>query len=256
MRPSLSILIAALNGRPWKRLVDTLEDQAEQYGTDVEILVAADNGEKPSGAKRQHLMDVAKGYYIAFVDDDDLLADDYISSLMTEIEWMPDVVTFDLKQVSPWGEKFWSYCTGLDDPDDDRLFRRMSANHLCAWRANVARMVSWCPHLGNGDDQLWYKPLKLAFPEPTERHINKVLYTYVYNPRTTRNQTDRAIEDAKAYWGDGLQCFLPRKTEPGAPKEVLIQHGHGTVRILRTNTNEYVEFDENKHQFIGKVTRA
>ena len=58
----------------------------------VEILVSADNGELSIGRKRNKLIDKARGQYIAFIDDDDDISDNYIALIMKALEKSPDCV--------------------------------------------------------------------------------------------------------------------------------------------------------------------
>jgi glycosyltransferase involved in cell wall biosynthesis len=89
----LSILICSLEKRA-AQLASLLEDLEEQrYGNyEVEILPFIDNGETNTGAKRNRLLELAKGDYICFVDDDDSVEYNYLSLILNAIETNPDVV--------------------------------------------------------------------------------------------------------------------------------------------------------------------
>ena len=41
-----------------------------------------DNKKRSVGEKRQDLLNLAKGQYLVFIDDDDRISDDYISSII------------------------------------------------------------------------------------------------------------------------------------------------------------------------------
>lgn len=77
----LSILIGTINGREEKlqRLMDVLSPQIVD---DVEILINKDNKEISIGAKRRKLLEDAKGEYIVFIDDDDLVSSDYVEQIL------------------------------------------------------------------------------------------------------------------------------------------------------------------------------
>ena len=61
----------------------------------MEVLESSDNGDMLLGDKRNLLLDQATGDYVAFVDDDDMVADTYIEDILTAIdEQRPDCVTF------------------------------------------------------------------------------------------------------------------------------------------------------------------
>ena len=79
MNKKLSILICSLASRADKlqRLMNVLQPQINDS---VELLVKTDNGEMPIGKKRNLLLEEASGAYIAFVDDDDLVSEDYVKN--------------------------------------------------------------------------------------------------------------------------------------------------------------------------------
>ena len=59
----------------------------------VEILVLSDNRQATTGAKRQKLLEMAKGEYITFIDDDDAVSDHYIEKIIFGIkQTYPDVI--------------------------------------------------------------------------------------------------------------------------------------------------------------------
>jgi glycosyltransferase involved in cell wall biosynthesis len=69
--------------------------QAERH-TEVEILCLIDNKSMTIGEKRQALLDSARGKWIGFMDDDDGISDDYITTLSETINANPaDVISFD-----------------------------------------------------------------------------------------------------------------------------------------------------------------
>lgn len=169
---------------------------------DVEFHVELDNGEAPSGTKRQRLLDRASGTYVAFVDDDDEVTPSYVRDLVERCHDV-DVVTFRLDFYSEERRKE-SWRLGLHR--DDRRRGLMAANHLCAWRADLARRVSWSP-IGYADDQAWYGPLHASGLVRWEAHVPRVLYRYLFSRSTTENQRPSRIAAARSYFGDGLRCY-------------------------------------------------
>ena len=70
----LSILTPTIRGRENQLsiLLEKIESQITKCGTNqIEHLVLLDNRMRSIGAKRQALVDIARGDFIAFVDDDD-----------------------------------------------------------------------------------------------------------------------------------------------------------------------------------------
>jgi len=204
-KKTLSILMPALNSRDWRQLAEKISGQIEKFGANAEILVLPDSGESTSGQKRQKLLSMANGEYICSVDDDDDVSDNYVSQIIKGCRSLPDVITFPLQMFFN-GQKTEKWQFGL--MPDDRASGKMTANHLCAWRADLAREVAWCPDLGYGDDQLWYGPLLASGKAKREHRISgKPLYYYLYNDSVTKNQTNTRKEFSKEYFGSGLKCY-------------------------------------------------
>lgn len=246
----LSLLMPALSSRDWHVMQAQLEQQARQH-TDVEVLVELDDGGLPSGWKRHKLMQRARGTYVAFVDDDDRVTDDYVAVLRELTRNSAcDVATFALLFTwkNPPGSRrhnptlarteLWQF--GLYA--DDRAQGRMSANHLCAWRRDLAARVAWCPELGNADDQLWYQPLLRSGLASTEARTEQALYHYLFDAATTHNQRQGRVLRSRKYVGDGLRCFwygseivieigdAPYVAEPD--KYALVRDSANTTRLL------------------------
>ena len=98
----LSILICSLRERE-KSLNKLLEVIEPQRTSEVEIILDTDNGEVTTGFKRNRLLNAAFGEYISFIDDDDLVSNDYIVKILKAIETSPDccgmegLITFQKK---------------------------------------------------------------------------------------------------------------------------------------------------------------
>ena len=205
MKPTLSILILVLehrNWRPLQRHLGLLRSKLKNPEA-VEVLIESDNGTLASGIKRQRLVNRAKGKYYCFVDDDDWVADDYLEQILKGCRSHADVVTFALETFGNKIKEFWRF--GLYK--DHRQFGLMAANHLCAWKSPLARQVGWCPYLGYGDDQMWYKPLMASGLVTTCFYINEPLYHYRLNLNTSANQSRLKVQMARQYVGKGLKCF-------------------------------------------------
>lgn len=91
----LSVLIPTLERRRtlFSRVHGQLTAQAAAAGLaeDVEILHLRDNGERPTGWKRNRLLERAQGEFVAFVDDDDTVSDDYLPRICDGIRSHPGI---------------------------------------------------------------------------------------------------------------------------------------------------------------------
>jgi hypothetical protein len=94
MKPLLSILIPTVPERMGQAsaLIATLIWQNEK-GL-AEILYFGDDRTRTIGAKRNGLLGLARGKYVAFCDDDDSVSGDYISAITAAAEKDASVISF------------------------------------------------------------------------------------------------------------------------------------------------------------------
>jgi hypothetical protein len=99
--PLLSILIPTIPSRRqlFERLLAKLRGQvaSSSVGGEVEILALLDNHEHTVGAKRNRLVDQARGSFVAFVDDDDDVSDRYVPLICTALREHPDIDCVGIK---------------------------------------------------------------------------------------------------------------------------------------------------------------
>jgi len=180
-----SILIPTLSSRTNQclSLVDRLLDQIEQgnYIGLVEVVTLYDSGEKSIGTKRNELIQMAKGKYIAFVDDDDDITANYIDLIMEGIAH--DVDCCSLRGVITWnGEqpevfehsiKYDAYKTNATGfPRYERY-----PNHLNAIKKEIANDFKY-PEINHGEDTDWATQVYQSGRIKTEHYIDSVLYHY------------------------------------------------------------------------------
>lgn len=191
----LSILVPSVSERRntfLPKCLDMLYGQLESLPIEqqktVEVLFLIDSKERMLGSKRNNLIDIAQGEYISFVDDDDRIEPDYISSLLTGIESNPDVITF-LASVSLNGEpaKICHYSNKYaKDYNTNDTYHRLP-NHICCVKKEIALKVPFL-NIKNGEDSAYSKQLKANLR--TQHEINRILYHYDYNEKTTVAQED------------------------------------------------------------------
>lgn len=180
---SLSILICSLEEREGtflERLISVLNPQVEKK--EVEIIILSDNGEIPIGTKRNKALRSAKGEYVCFVDDDDLVSENYVDSILRKIPEGRDVIVFDaLISFNGSGHKIVKYGKEFDYCEKDEAYYR-HPNHLMVHkRSNIKEFFL---DIRTGEDDEWAKRRLSSIK--TESRINEILYFYDYRTDTKK----------------------------------------------------------------------
>lgn len=97
-RPILSICIPTVNGREksFNNLIGEIDRQLEEINAKkmVEVIVKKDNKEISVGEKRDWLYKQCKGKYAVQIDDDDMIAKNYIASVLDAAKKDCDCITY------------------------------------------------------------------------------------------------------------------------------------------------------------------
>lgn len=177
MGKKLSILICSLASRADKlqRLMNVLQPQINEA---VELLIKTDNGEIPIGKKRNLLLEEATGTYIAFVDDDDLVSEDYVKKILEAIESNPDccgiqgIITFQGQ-----GARMFIHSLKYKEWFEQNNIYYRCPNHLNPVKREIALQVKF-PETNFGEDKDYSTRLFPLLKE--ERFISGVVYHYLY----------------------------------------------------------------------------
>ena len=200
--PILSILTPAVPSR-LDQLATLCDEIARQIGDQpVEHLVLLDNKKRTVGEKRDALLRMAHGQYVAFVDDDDDISRDYVARILSAAESRPDVITFqqhatvnetdaiiEFKLGSPnepfvGRMPFQKVLGKWQDTTDSAPIIKRNAWHICAWSRRLA-IMSHFPASNYGED--WsFAALLCALPNLREVHIPEVLHFYNHSTATTQ----------------------------------------------------------------------
>lgn len=166
-----SILVCAIPRRLAGRTVPLLEKLcAQAAGQPVEVLCLFDNKQRTTGAKRQALLELARGEYVAFIDDDDDVTDDYVAQILAAIARQPgvDAVVFPM-DIDTDGQYHQTREHGI------RIALPM---HTQVWRRALARQGTF-PDVTMMEDDYWTNQVRpLA---RTEVRIPKILYFYQWS---------------------------------------------------------------------------
>jgi methyltransferase family protein/glycosyl transferase family 2 len=191
--PLLTICIPSLAARAplLARLLACLGRQPR--AGEVEILVAVDDGQVTTGAKRNQLVAAARGAYVCHVDDDDLVAPDYLACILEAIGAHPGVdavyVRGQRRIVDGQEAGVLTFDYGCAPSAngrivDDALWREVG--HLCPVRAAIAKAVPF-PEITVGEDLKWASLVapKIATSARAGRP-GQVLYYYEFSPHKAR----------------------------------------------------------------------
>ncbi len=146
---------------------------------EVEILVFADNKKRTVGEKRQGLLDLAKGVYIMYLDDDDEVSNDFLETVLPHLKkW--DAITFD--QEAWINGKRYIINNSIHNEIEQLHYGAVKRPPMChsIWKRQLAKKARF-PKSNYGEDHEWAKQLK----PKNEYHIDKVLHKYVYDDKTT-----------------------------------------------------------------------
>jgi len=193
MSIKLSILVPSTHTR-YKTFLPKIQEQlfgqynllSEEDASRVEILILSDTKLMCLGEKRNKMIDISQGEYVVFVDDDDRVSTDYISTLLEACDSGADVIAFKAMVSLNGGKPLPCYYSkdNLKDFNKPDGYYRIP-NHICCVRKEVSLKSSF-PNILKGEDSLY---AKLLLPHLTSEHkLNKVLYYYDYNSNTTETQ--------------------------------------------------------------------
>ena len=177
MTKILSILICSLHSRADKlqRLMRVLTPQITDQ---VEVLVQSDNGEMKIGAKRNELVQKAQGEYVSFVDDDDLVSEDYVKKIIEATKEKPDccgiqgIITF--QGVNP---RMFIHSLAYKTWFEKNEIYYRCPNHLNPVKKSLAIQVKF-PEENFGEDKSYSERLLPLLA--SEKFIPGVIYRYLY----------------------------------------------------------------------------
>lgn len=191
----LSILIPTVKGREIQldRLIEYL---LKQKSDEVEIIVLKDNKEMTIGEKRNKLYQMANGEYSIQIDDDDLVAPDFITKVLTALETKPDCVCYFEKVIyngitkvschsndfADWGENY---------KEGDNFYHYIRTPFFKdVIKTDICKAVP-VQHIRYAEDIQWARDLKKSGLIKTEVFINDYLYYYSYTNQTESQMRER-----------------------------------------------------------------
>lgn len=186
--PLLSILIPSLTSRDHllKHMVQELMRQKESCDLkyQVEIVLLIDDGENSTGHKRNVLIDMAKGVYVVFIDDDDYVYPYYVEEILKAADLECDamaingIITTNGTDLKKWFiSKDNGYCASYDGEGKEVYLRYQ--NHISPIKKSIAELFKF-PEVYKGEDYAWATEIHNSGLIKTEVTIDKPLYHYKF----------------------------------------------------------------------------
>jgi hypothetical protein len=184
--PGLSICICTLPARRVQldRLLDHLWAQIlTKCPRGVEVVVDSREG-ITIGQKRQALLERARGAFVAFIDDDDLVAFNYIERVVSALQTSPNIDCVALNGIITTDgerpERFEHSLKYTEWGKTDGIHRR-SPNHLNPIRRELALKASF-PSVNHAEDFEYSKRLLPLLKNEVSTGIQP-LYYYFYRTK-------------------------------------------------------------------------
>lgn len=201
--PTWSILIATLASRQeqLKRLLSVLLPQAERTGN-VEVIGLHNYAEQHIGEYRQVLLGSAKGDYVSYLDDDDLVDLNFVPLVLEAMArpvgpqqmgyypaGYPDYIAFGHDMCVDGNLVAMPVFIGLqyggwydvweDTPAQKRGFYR-DVTHINPCKASIARQARFSTVPGVPDDRRYTETIRRI--ARTQVTIPQVLFHYLFSP--------------------------------------------------------------------------
>jgi glycosyltransferase involved in cell wall biosynthesis len=190
----LSILILTLPTRidSYARLIKSLNQQVIENNLihRVQILTLCDTKEISVGEKRNILLNKSIGRYVCFIDDDDVIATNYLSSIIVALNSNADVITFCGDYVeNEVRTPFSISMVHRGNFNHTNMFYRLP-NHLCPVKREIALN---CPFTDKnfGEDSDYADKINIHLKN--EYHITDKLYFYMYNSNTSQTKPNNTL---------------------------------------------------------------
>jgi hypothetical protein len=189
----------------WSILIPTLEERVEKYNAlktileekmnricpdlRIEILSVCDNRELSVGKKRQKLIEMSSGKYISFIDDDDLVTDEYFEDAAVCIREKYDVCR--LRGTIGIATFTHSLRNTLDGPAAAGYEFLRPPNHLNVMLKDIAALFKF-EDLRRGEDMEWMVRLSNSgfLKKEYASAWSRVHYIYNYRAEITKKDID------------------------------------------------------------------
>lgn len=227
---------------------------AQAEGKPVEIVCLLDNRKSNLSEKRNQAIQNAKGRYISFVDDDDKIEPDYVEKLLEAISANPkaDCIVFDVLVHGYTPEpKLCSYGIEYQHSENEKAYFR-KPNHVMAYRTEISRKYKYRKDLSAiSEDTEWAERASKDIKD--QARVDKILYHYFYNPKTTTQITPAAgnltLKDVSFIVLEAAETPLTKRCiesiRTHAPGAEIVYVSNGVMACPDRYADQTVGFDVN-----------
>lgn len=185
MEITLSILICSVETEErqskLKKLIAELHRQiSKNYAEEmVEIIVDTDNMIKSVGQKRNDLIQKAQGEFICFIDDDDFVTENYLSTILCHLNSGIDILLIAIQHIENGVNKPKIIPSlFIDNLNTGEAVLKTNHFHLCPHKKSIARNVLF-EGVNFAEDMLYSH--KMVKHINSSYLINEPLYIYFDN---------------------------------------------------------------------------
>jgi len=185
----LTIGIVTLKEREEKllRLINAMKQHTTPENMEcVELLINSDEGQKAVGHKRNEVLQKARGKFVCFVDDDDLVSDHYINMIVSLIRENPklDCIGF-MGLFYNDGKPHMTFKHAnmyRGNYKDSEGIQYRPANHLNPVKTDIAKQIGFPENKNFGEDSDYSDLLLRSNLIQNEMIIdNEVMYHYLFS---------------------------------------------------------------------------
>jgi hypothetical protein len=187
-----SICILTVDGREDKlnRLTQILNSTIPvSYKHRIEIIVNKDNRTKTVGQKRNECLNKAKGEYVSFIDDDDVVSLTYIPKIVRKLNsGMYDGIGFwGMYYVDNNAAMLFNHANKNNGhfKNNGRQYRPL--NHLNPVKTHIAKQIGY-PEKNFGEDSDYCDKLLASGLIRSEYNFEEIMYHYLWSQKETLTQ--------------------------------------------------------------------
>jgi len=144
----LSILICSVDTEErqikLKKLINELHRQISKNFAEemVEIIIDTDNMDKSVGKKRNDLIEKAQGEFICFIDDDDFVSENYLSTILHHLNSGIDILLITIEHIENGINKPKIIPSlYIDNLNTGEAVLKTNHFHLCPHKKSISRNV-------------------------------------------------------------------------------------------------------------------